>query len=635
MINYANGSDRNNFFYRICFMILVCIPNINYAQIFQDSLKGRQFTIWGQAESDKIGRSSYNLDTVLNQMESLSLAQALEIQGIVQIRSNGAGLMASQSVHGTSAVQNQIIWNGIPLTNGLIGQLDLSLIPLNSNQSVNLTTGGGSDLWGYGAIGSTLTINDNEHANSQLESIFSYNSLNTFQGNIQFHTKAGKNKYSLSLGTTQGNNSFSIINYTSPLKEERSISTPINSRQAQLSFSREISPILKFTSNLLVLGVVRQIPTSLIEAEGSSEQTDFQVRWSNQATFPFMSGQLKATLGISYDEIGFKNTAIQNIGKFGLGFGQISWLRKFKKSNVDIQIQQRMEYGQNGSFQTDSEPVATKSRQLSAILFRYDFHFTSLLSSSFTSRLEHWRTQKTIPTGTLGLQYGKTYKIKAYSGFNYRFPSFNDLFWQPGGNLNLRSERSFNSGLEISLPFKIGAVSNDVRIEGFNHYVNDWIQWVPETQFFSPKNIQNVHSFGANLHITSQLPIGGKSIFIQQNIQYTDTKSVRSIFNNLGQQLPYIAYWTYSNFMKYEFKSYGIAIWSQFMGNRYTDIENSVSLDPFFVFSCQIQKQIILKKVLLTPGIRINNIFDTYYENIRFRPREPRFINFQLNLKII
>ena len=46
------------------------------------------------------------------------------------------------------------------------------------------------------------------------------------------------------------------------------------------------------------------------------------------------------------------------------------------------------------------------------------------------------------------------YSLVLNASRNFRYPSFNDLYWQPGGNLNLKSETSLQAELGNNFKYK-------------------------------------------------------------------------------------------------------------------------------------------------------------------------------------
>ncbi|MDZ7776138.1 MAG: TonB-dependent receptor [Bacteroidales bacterium] len=88
---------------------------------------------------------------------------------------------------------------------------------------------------------------------------------------------------------------------------------------------------------------------------------------------------------------------------------------------------------------------------------------------------------------------------------NYRLPTLNDLYWQPGGDPELLPERGFT--LETGLKYlsqKRNGWHGGAEITWFRNDISNWIAWQPDgiMSYWTPKNITEVLSQG----IEAQLP---------------------------------------------------------------------------------------------------------------------------------
>jgi iron complex outermembrane receptor protein len=88
-------------------------------------------------------------------------------------------------------------------------------------------------------------------------------------------------------------------------------------------------------------------------------------------------------------------------------------------------------------------------------------------------------------------------KLKANLAAGFRIPSFNDLFWQAGGNADLKPEISRKS--ELTSEYKSGDFKIVTTV--FYHHISDWILWTPDpaTQIWRASNAKTVSSRGAEL----------------------------------------------------------------------------------------------------------------------------------------
>ena len=94
-----------------------------------------------QIDSNDLKRYAFN-----------NLADLLANDNSLFVKSYGAGSLATTSFRGGSANHTAILWNGFNLNSPMNGQLDLALVPNNFVNKVSIRYGGGSALWGSGAV---------------------------------------------------------------------------------------------------------------------------------------------------------------------------------------------------------------------------------------------------------------------------------------------------------------------------------------------------------------------------------------------------------------------------------------------------------------------------------------------------
>jgi len=86
------------------------------------------------------------------------------------------------------------------------------------------------------------------------------------------------------------------------------------------------------------------------------------------------------------------------------------------------------------------------------------------------------------------LKLGPLSSIAASRGERYRYPSFNDLYWQPGGNPNLEAEKSRIT--TVQLQFHLNALGK-LMLQWQSKESTNLIQWLPVHSYWQPGNVQS------------------------------------------------------------------------------------------------------------------------------------------------
>jgi len=113
-------------------------------------------------------------DSVL-QKNTGSFTNLLLFNSPIYFKENGAGMVSSPSFRGTTAQQTAVIWNGININSQLNGQTDFNTINAADFNSIGIRSGGGSVLYGSGAVGGSIHLTNLLSFNSKIKHQFRAN----------------------------------------------------------------------------------------------------------------------------------------------------------------------------------------------------------------------------------------------------------------------------------------------------------------------------------------------------------------------------------------------------------------------------------------------------------------------------
>ena len=90
---------------------------------------------------------------------------------------------------------------------------------------------------------------------------------------------------------------------------------------------------------------------------------------------------------------------------------------------------------------------------------------------------------------------------------SFRLPTLNDLYWLPGGNLDLQPE--FGNTFELGIDFQSKNSLYDLQIHSglFSNRVKNWIVWIPGNGYWKPENVQKVKSEGIELSVNLNINV--------------------------------------------------------------------------------------------------------------------------------
>lgn len=556
-------------------------------------------------------------DTVLNQGNS-SLGNILQNYTNLYFKQNGNGLVSSISLRGSGASHTGVYWNGIAINSTLNGQTDFNTIRANSFDEIEIRRGGGSVLLGSGAIGGAINLKDKITFQESKEVNFhiglaSYNTQESFlKGKYSNHKLFAK----ISLGGSRSDNDYPYLG-TELLNE--------NGEYKNYSFNGVFAYQFNNRNQLHLMGSVfdndRNISNTLtVQSKAKLLNVDSRVMldWKylgDKYTSSFKTAYLKEDFTYSFN----KDLEDSSIGK------SENIIFKYDLNyflNKAIFFRSGVEY----KYSKGSGSSMTEVEQNDMIIYGL-FHHQPIsdLNYNFSIRKGFSSIYKIPLIYSLDANYcfTKQFVIKAAISSNYRLPSFNDLYWEPGGNIDLKPESSNSAEIGFHYLFK----SIKLEMTSFYNKSEDLIQWQPVSgDFWQPVNIQDVMSYGLEFSAYAQKKIGSHKLDL--TIQYDYTVSEDS---NLDKQLIYVPFHKANSVFNYQFKKWNFTYNLQYTGEVFTTTSNTLSLDPYWLSNISLNRSFIKNKFRI--GFKINNLFNQKYQSVAYRPMPNR--NYILHINLI
>ena len=255
-------------------------------------------------------------------------------------------------------------------------------------------------------------------------------------------------------------------------------------------------------------------------------------------------------------------------------------------------------------------------------------------SLSLRQELLNGKALPLIPIAGLEHELNGSWKLKANAGRSYRIPGLNDLFWSPGGNPDLLPE----SGWFSELGFDYQKNTIEIRGAAFYRIIDNWIQWRPGPEFWSPMNLKSVASYGAEIAASVRHVSGSVSFMHSISATYVESINQSGTFEgdaSEGKQLiytpPFIA--NLNETLKFFRERLSLTLIGRYSSLSYTSSDNRNFLDPYVLLDLETTFNVSNRKAEFVLFFSMNNILDTEYQLQRAYSMPGR--NFQTGLKII
>ena len=548
---------------------------------------------------------------------TLSFPELLQQNTAVFIKEYGKGMLSGIALRGTGATHTQIVWNGLPVNSILNGQTDLNTFSPGGFDEIFIKKGGSSVSFGSGAIGGIVVFNDKIRfkKNFHLSNHTKLASFNT--GLNRFNIISGNNKSytKFSFQIQKSTNDYPYPGYDIKNENGRyqgwdfTLIDGIKWQQHQLYIKSKISKLDRETSRTLFM------PQN---AELFTGNTNLLGGWFWQSQH-FNSRTEVAYLKEKYLYYFNKNLpANSNSVAHTMLVKNMLTLGLHQPYSIVI--------GNEISKQTGTgDNIGKHIRKNFATFFIWAHHFNKL---SYRIKLrQDINPEIKIPlVGAIELYYPihSYHHLHFNASKNFRLPTFNDMYWAPGGNPKLQPETSYS--MDAGYTYKHSDFETHMSV----FYINssNLIKWIPVTNlFWQPENFESVHYSGVELLVSKILKIN-QNWLLSEKIDVNYNHSVNLKNNKL---LPYTPQFTGLNTLKLAYKSYTLSYRFKYQGKIYTTTTNTKFLPAFplhsLSLSCDYGQHINMQ-------LNINNLLNTYYENIPSRPQPGRFYELMLNFKI-
>lgn len=565
-------------------------------------------------------------DTVIRKNEPI-LGEVLKNNSLIYFKEYGRGMLSTVSFRGTTASQTAVLWNGININSPLNGSVDFNTISAVGLQSIEIKPGGGSVLYGSGAIGGSVQLNNSLVYNGRDDHQFALGvgSFDTYQAN--YSGLISTNKLSLSIGishfqskndyrykglfTWKGiqrrneNGQFQIsdmnigFGYKFSTKSMLKLFSQTSLNDRNISLVTESDPRTKYKinyyRNLLDYSYDNKKFTFNPSLAYLTEQ--YQYFPDNEVLEQFTSGQ-------SNTFIGKINTKVQLFTKTTISFvSEYNSTRGFGKS-----------FGDN-----------TRNIFSTAFLLSQKVLSNWILEAGVRKELTNvYESPLLFSVGSVSV-FG-LYTLKVNASKNFRIPTFNDLYWNELGNLNLQPEISFQE--EITNQFKVKKLT--LTITAYYNQIQKMIRWLPtEGGIWKPINIDNVNVLGFEGGFSFEQKLMKHHIFkIGGEYAYTLSENQQT-----KRQLTYTPFQRLIGNLDYNYKFFTFYLQNSFTGKVYTTSDNS---DDYILKAYNLINtgfKIALFKNRITINTIINNLLDVKYSGIDKR-MPGRNYNAQITFKI-
>lgn len=540
----------------------------------------------------------------------------------ISVKNYGPSSSSTLSVKGSSANQTQLVWHHLNINQSWQSLSDLSLIASGFFNGIQLSSSVLSGLEVGITPGANLLLQSKKLKKNQtwLEIAYTGGSFGLNKGITSFGIDRKRWNSSTSIQFFNAQNNFP---YTNKFKKDHPIETLPHAANQHLTILNEIE-IKVDTFQRIELGAwlvrnYRELPPTMLMSSSAALQKDQSIRG-------YLSWNFHKRIWKGFHQIAYLNDFLLYVDSIAqlnetnrCHNAQIlnSWQVQLHPK-IELQIGEQTQY-----IYLKSEAYAGSHSQFNHSLFG-GLSYSGLSHFLNLSVRQEIRKKNWAPTGVglTAIYYTKWFSLQLIANKVYRAPSYNDLFWIPGGNPNLKSENGYTLDVGISTKNKNGywPIFN---ASGYSKWINNWIQWLPNGTIWTPLNTKSVRALGGELSLKKSVYWAKLHLQFGAGIHLNKTfsRETNSSNESNGLQLIYVPNFKSNSFISIDWKNYFVSIDLLLYGKTYTSTDHSSKLPAFCTLNASVAKTFhLFPKTDIQLSFSVNNATNASYQTVEQRP---------------
>lgn len=574
-------------------------------------------------------------DSLSRRLRSFTtLAELLAAQSGMFLKTYGNGSLATAAFRGTGAGHTTVVWNGFNVKNPMNGVVDFALYPLALADRVEVQHGGGSSLYGSGAIGGTVILSDEIPVGEGLAATAaaSVGSFSDFRQRAALRFSKKKIGSQLKWWSVQSQNNFPY----GP-DNKRLENAGLTHRGLTQHNRWDAGQLGRMETFAWWQAARRNIPPTRTEANSHATQNDdvlrLAARWSRRQA----SGITTLQSARLHEKILFFSDLLDSARsrsntwtaalnhKLLLPHHSLLFAAQWERQNARTR---------------ETGPQQRRTLALSSA-WKYPGHNERFFAEAHLRQA--WVDGRSIPlTGSLGTSWAAMPAIRLTARLHrsYNLPTFNDLYWQDAfasGNPNLKPESALGAEAGFAFGKQTAPGNLQTTVRFFTSSISDWILWVPANGRWQPQNRRRVWARG--FEWSAQHHHKTANWRWQQSLSIAFTRStVAELYDSdpasqLGKQLIYTPLWKATLTAGASHSSLRLLFETSLTGSRHTTTDNdpAYQLSSFLLFNLHTGSDFTFLRQYFDLNLSLLNLLNHHYEVIAARPMPGR--HFQLSLK--
>ena len=576
--------------------------------------------------------------TALARTGAASVASVLQQRAGLFVRRYGETGLATPALRGSGASQTALLLDGQPITDPQLGHLDLTLLPTMLLRSAAVMHGPASPIHGSDALGGAIHLHSLQpRSSAQVRGSAHLGAFGERGGSVLVGGPVTDRTSALvaaDVQATDGDFPYvdearfppETVRRRNADRTRRSVFGSVRSRQG--------GHRLRLSGWLTT--AERGLPPSSSTAPAQERQWDTQLRLWGRDRMPLGDGTLTVRGMTQHTRLRYADPR-QDLDQTGR-----TWAHSLESTlRTPLSDHWTTAVGATGSLARARHPKLDANA--------HQEHLASFVEGTGTyGRLRlypalradaYWmpdsRTRLPV-TPRLGLNWQPvaawpSLRLKAHLARAFRVPTFNDRYWQPGGNPDLQPERSWGGDVGLRLDRPHG----HAEFTAFAQRRRDQIVWQPTGNgYWSPRNVDRVRALGLEASGERTWPLPGPAT-LQTGLTYTFTDARNRTDPESASYDEPLRYVPRTQIKGHSTLTWGpatLTLHARYTGRRYVTSDGRQFLNPYLIAGTRLQLAHTVAGVKTGLSLDLDNLLNTDYQSVGGRPMPPRHARLRLTV---
>lgn len=584
----------------------------------------------------------------------------------------GAGGLKTVSVRGLGAAHTGVLYDGVPLSEIRSGEIDLSRYSLDNVRSISLASGDNSDIFipaRSAAAAATVALICSDPIPLDGPEQFGFNELNakvragSFRLINPFVKVSFAQAEKLTLNAVaefqHGRNDYPFTLVNGKVTERlRRTNSEMNSGHGEINLGWQPNFNNTLTAKVYYYDNNRHLPGPVIYYVDNTNERLHDRNFFAQASWRSRLPNRLSLLGVAkYNNSRTHYTDINGIypgGKLDQDYRQqeeyasasLMW------TGIDgLALDYSADWFRNtltSNTSSNSDPVRNSLLQSLSAKYRWS-GLTAMARMIYSwvaddSKGENARhSSRLSPSVSLSWQPMREHAFHIRASYRdiFRMPSFNELYFDNYGSINLRPETTKQFNIGATWQMQPGAVFNSLTItaDAYHNTIDNKIVAVPFNLFrYTMTNLGKVRALGLDLALTgTMVPAARHELTLSVNYSYQRAKS-RTSRNMLdwNKQIPYTPLNSGGASLTWINPLVGFTMSATASSGRYTTTNNipSTRIGGYIDAGLSIFRDFKIGRNELCVRGDLLNVFDKQYEIVARYPMPGRRWQISVEIKI-